>query len=152
EIRFVSHGAGNAGTEVLGKCLSPLSWHGFLEALATPYVTADWRLHFQIHDSTLYNEEWQKGLLTGPLWDIAQQFLLSDLQNFTVNLAPPQAEVLSLVRVSVPPAEATQVEAVLNTAVAKTVEVTNEGVVVQLALTLPDAAVQGPPPVAEPEA
>ena len=152
EIRFVSHGAGSAGTEVLGKCLSPLSWRGFLEAFAIPYVTAEWQLHFRIHDSTLYDEEWKKGLLTGPLWDTAERFFLSDLQHFTVNLAPPQEEILSLVRVSVPPADAAQVEAVLNTAVAKTVEVTNEGVVVHLALTLPDAVVQGPPPVAEPEA
>src|SRR4030095_4197607 len=79
-IRLVSHGAGSAGTEVLGKCLSPLSWKGFLEALATPYVTADWQLHLQIHGSNLYDEEWKKGLLTGPLWNAIERFFLSDLK------------------------------------------------------------------------
>jgi hypothetical protein len=152
DIRFVSHGAGSAGTELLGKCLSPLSWRGFLEALVTPYVTADWQLHFHIRDSTLYDEEWHKGLITGPLWDAVEHFFLSDLQNFTVNLAPPQEEILSLVRLSVRPTDAAQVEAVLHSAVAKAVEVTEKGVVVQLALTVPEAVVQTPPPAAEPEA
>ena len=152
DIQLVSHGAGNAGTELLGQCLSPLSWRGFLEALATPYVTADWQLHFQIHDSSLYDEEWQRGLLTGPLWDAVEHFFLSDLKNFTVSLAPPQAEILSLVRISVRSADAAQVEAVLHSAVAKTVEVIDTGVVVKIALTVPDALVQASPPPAQPEA
>jgi len=152
DIHFVSHGAGNAGTELLGKCLSPLSWRGFLDALVTPYVTADWQLHFHIRDSNLYNEDWQKGLLTGPLWDAAEHFFLSDLTNFTVNLAPPQEEILSLVRISARPADAAQVEAVLHSAVPKAVEVTDTGVVVDMALTVPDALVQAPPPPAQPEA
>jgi len=118
-----------------------LSWRGFVDALVTPYATADWQLHFHIRDSNLYDENWQKGLLTGPLWDAAEHFFLSDLTNFTVNLAPPQEEILSLVRLSVRPAEAAQVEAVLHSAVAKAVEVTDTGVDVDMALIVHDALV-----------
>lgn len=151
QVRFTTHGAGSASAGILSTCLGP-HWRGFLETLATPYITPDWQLHFQIHDSNLYDEEWKKGLLTGPLWDAAERFFLSDLTNFTINLAPPQEELLSVVRISVRPSDAAQIEAVLQSAVAKTVEATDVGVVVQLALTVPDALVQAPPSPAQPEA
>ena len=151
-LRFVSHGAGSAGTPVLNTCLSPLAWRGFLEVRVTPYVTSEWQLRFQIHASTLYNEDWKKGLLTGVLWDTAIHFVTSDLSTFTLDLTPPREDILSLVRLSVRPAEATQVEAVLRSAVAKTIAVTDRGVRVQIALTVPDALVHSPPPPAQPEA
>ena len=75
-VRFTTHGTGNFGTEVLGKCLSPLNWSGFIEALTTPYITADWQLRLRILESNLYDEEWKKGLLTGLLWEITERVFL----------------------------------------------------------------------------
>jgi hypothetical protein len=150
-VRFVTHGTGAAGTEVLDQCLAPLSWRGFLEAWATPTVTADWRLHLQIADTKLYDEEWKQGLLTGPIWEAAEHFLLADLKEFTFNLAPPQEEILSVARVSVAASAAAQIEAVLNSAVAKAITVTSRGIEVQVGFTVPDTMLQAPSPPSQPE-
>ena len=50
-----------------------------------------------------YNEDWKKGLLTGPIWNAAEHFFSSDLKSFTINLAPPQEDILSVVRISARP-------------------------------------------------
>jgi hypothetical protein len=151
-VRFISHGTGAAGTEVFNQCLSPLSWRGFLEAWATPSVTADWQLRLQIADTKLYDEEWKQGLLTGPIWEAAEHFLLADLKEFTFNLAPPQQEILSVARVSTEASAAARLEAVLNSATAKSVTVTERGIEVQVGFSVPDAMLQAPAPPSQPEA
>lgn len=151
-VRFTTHGVGNFGTEVLGKCLSPFNWKGFIEVLTTPYVTTDWQLRLRILKSNLYDEEWKKGLLTGLLWEVTERVFLPHLTDLTVDLTPPRDDVLFLVRTAVPPSEAAQVEAILHSASAKTIEVRDTAVVVPLALTVPDAFVQTPLLSAQPEA
>lgn len=151
-LRFVTHGAGNFGAEVLEKCLSPLSWKGFIEVLTEPYVTTDWQLRLRMLESNLYDEEWNKGLLTGLLWEVTERVFLPHLTNLTVNLAPPRDDILFLVRTAVPPSEAAQIETILHSASAKEVEVQDTAVVVPLALTVPDTFVQPRPLSAQPEA
>lgn len=151
-VRFVSHGAGSAGARVFGRCLGPITWRGFVELLATPAITADWQLRLHVDRSTLYGEDWKKGWLTGPIWNAAQRFVPSALAEFGVDLAPPRDEVLSLVRASVSPEDAAQLDAVLRSATAKAVTIDDQGVIVDLALTVPDSALQQRPPPTEPEA
>jgi hypothetical protein len=151
-LRFTTHGKGNFGTEVLGKCLSPVNWSGFIEVLMEPSVTADWQLHLRIVESNLYDEEWQKGLLTGLLWEVIERAFLPHLTNLTVDLTPPRDDILFLVRTSVPPSEAAQVEAILHSAAAKATEVCDTAIVVPVALTVPEAFVQARPVPAQPEA
>lgn len=151
-VRFITHGVGSFGTEVLGKCVSPFNWKGFIEALTTPYVTADWQLRLRLLESNLYDEEWKKGLLTGLLWEVTERIFLPHLTDLTIDLTPPRDDVLFLVRTAVPSSEAAQVEAILHSASAKTVEVRDTAIIVPLALTVPDAFVQTPPLPAYPEA
>jgi hypothetical protein len=151
-LRFTTHGTGNFGTEVLGKCLSPFNWSGFIEVLTEPSVTADWQLHLRLVESNLYDEEWNKGLLTGLLWEVIERAFLPRLTNLTIDLTPPRDDVLFLVRTSVPPSEAAQVEAILHSAAAKAIEIRDTAIVVPLALTVPDAFVQARPAPAQPEA
>ncbi|HJY79847.1 MAG TPA: transglycosylase SLT domain-containing protein [Candidatus Binatia bacterium] len=151
-LRFTTHGTGNFGTEVLGKCLSPLNWGGFIEVLIMPSVTADWQLHLRILESNLYDEEWKKGLLTGLLWEVTERAFLPHLTSLTIDLTPPRDDVLFLVRTAVPSSEAAQVEAILHSASAKAIETHDTAVVVPLALTVPDGFVQMPPLPAQPEA
>lgn len=151
-LRFITHGAGNFGTEVLGKCLSPLNWRGFIEVLAVPYLTADWQLHLRLLESNLYDEGWKKGLLTGLIWEVIERSFLPYLTGLAVDLALPRDDILSLVRVSVPPSDAAQVEAILQGAAVKAVEVRDTAVVVSVVLPVPDTLVQAPQPPAEPEA
>ncbi len=143
-LRFTTHGTGSFGAEVLETCLGPLSWQGFIESLIEPYITPQWQLHLRIVDSNVYDEEWQKGLFTGLLWEVTERLFLPRLTALSIDLAPPREEVLSLIRVSVPGSATAQIEAILNSALPKGVEVRDTGVVVLLALTVPDALMQAP--------
>jgi len=137
-VRFVSHGAGSAGVEMFGSCVNPVNWRGYIEILATPSVTADWKLHLSLDHSSLYDEAWQKGLLTGPIWDAAQDLVLPSLTDVTVDLTPPRDEVLALLRTFVPPEQIMQADAIFRSATAKAIQVDDDGINVDLSLMLPD--------------
>lgn len=151
-LRFVSHGAGSVGTALLGGCFAPVSWHGFLEVMATPSITTDWRLLLRVERSSLYDDNWKKGLLTGPIWDAMQRFVLPALTDFSLNLAPPRDELLSLISVSLPSADAAQLETILRSATARSVRIDDQGIIVDLVLTVPDTGAGSRPPPVTPEA
>ncbi len=88
-LRFVTHGDGTAGTPVLWFCLKALRWRGYVEAQTAPYVTADWQLKLRVAESSLYDEAWRKGLLSGLFWDVTARALLPRLTGMAVDLTPP---------------------------------------------------------------
>jgi transglycosylase-like protein with SLT domain len=145
-LRFVTHGEGTAGTRLLWFCLNALRWRGFVEALTAPYVTADWQLRLRVAESSLYDESWRKGLLSGLLWDVTERALLPRLTGLTVDLTPPRDDVLGLIRMVVAPSDAARMEAILRSATVRTVEVRDDAVVVHLALEVPEAFVRPRPP------
>lgn len=151
-LRFVTHGEGSVGTPILWFCLNALRWRGFVEALTTPYVTADWQLKVRVAESNLYDESWKKRLLSGLLWDVTERALLPHLTRLTVDLTPPRDDALGLIRMVVSRSDAAQMETILRTATVRTVEVRDDAVVVHVALSVPEKFVQGrpPPPQAEP--
>ncbi len=151
-LRLTSHGIARVGSEIWGMCFSPFKWQGFVEVLLDPYVTSDWKLRFRIADSNLYDERWQKGLLTGRLWDLLERFFLPRVGELSLDLAPPQQEILSLVRVSVAPSQVARAEMVWQSVRAGQVEVQDPGVRVPLILSVPDVFTQSPLPPGQPEA
>ncbi len=145
-LRFVTHGDGTAGTPVLWFCLKALRWRGYVEAQTAPYVTADWQLKLRVAESSLYDEAWRKGLLSGLFWDVTARALLPRLTGMAVDLTPPRNDLLGLIRMVVAPSDAARMEAVLRSAAVRTVEVRDDAVVVHLALDVPEAFVQARPP------
>ena len=150
-LRFVTHGDGVAGTRFLWFCLNAPRWRGYVEALITPYVT-DWQLKLKIAESSLYDEQWQKGGLRGLLWDATQRLLLPRLTSLSVDLTPPRDDVIGLVRLVVGPSDAARMEAILKTATVRAIEVRDDGVVAHLVLDMPDEFVRTRPAAVTPEA
>jgi len=150
-LRFVTHGEGKVGTHLLWFCLSALRWRGFIEALTTPYVTADWQLKLRVAESNLYDESWQKRLLSGLLWDVTERALLPHLTRLAVDITPPRDDALGLIRTVVSKSDAAQMETILRSAKVRTVEVRDDAVIVHLALSVPETFVQVRPPPAQPE-
>lgn len=150
-LRFVTHGDGTAGTRVLWFCLNALRWHGFVEALTAPYVTPDWQLRLRVTESSLYDESWRKGLLSGLLWEVTERALLPRLTGLSIDLTPPRDDVLGLIRMVVARSDAVRMEAILRSARVRTVEVRDDAVVVHLALDVPESYVQSRPPAASAE-
>jgi hypothetical protein len=149
-LRFTTHGVASLGAEILEQCLSPGQWSGHIESLMEPEITPEWQLKLKIVDSSLYDEQWTKGLLSGLLWDVTKQFVHPKLTALTVDLAPPRDEVLSLLKVSVPSRAASWIKVILDSAVPKNVEVRDHGVVVSLVLSVPDDFVRSPPAPTQP--
>ena len=150
-LRFFTHGDGVAGTRVLWFCLNALRWRGYVEALTAPYVTADWQLRLRVAESSLYDERWRKGLLSGLLWDVTERALLPRLTGLSVDLTPPRDDVLGLIRMVVAPPDAARMEAILRSATVRTVEVRDDAVVVHLVLDVPESFVKPRPAPAQSE-
>ena len=150
-LRFVTHGEGSVGTHVLWFCLNALRWRGFVDALTTPYITADWQLKLRIAESNLYDESWRKRLLSGLLWDVTERALLPRLTRLTVDLTPPRDNALGLIRTVLSPSDAAQMETILRSATVQMVEVRDDAIVAHLALSVPEAFVQLRAPLAQPE-
>lgn len=150
-LRFVTHGEGRVGTQLVWFCLNALRWRGFVEALSTPYVTGDWQLKLRVAESSLYDERWRKGLLSGLFWEVTQRALLPELARLSVDIAPPRDDALGLIRMVVSKSDAARMETVLQSATVRNVEVGDDAVVVHLALSVPEAFVQTRPPPAQPE-
>jgi hypothetical protein len=137
-VRFTSHGTGRAGGEIFGTCHTLIDWRGYIEVLASPSISPDWRLHLIVENSTIYDEAWEEDLLIGFVWDAVQTFVLPSLTHLTVDLTPPRDETLALIRAFVPPAGTMQIDAIFQSATAKAVRVEDSGVVVELAIMVPD--------------
>ena len=150
-LRFVTHGEGRVGTQVLGFCLNALRWRGFVEALTVPYVAADWQLKLRVAESNLYDESWRKGLLSGLLWEVTERTLLPQLTRLSIDLTPPRDDAFGLIRMVVSKSDAAQMETILRSATVRTLEVRDDAVVVHLALSVPEAFVQVRPPPGQPE-
>ena len=136
-VRFVSHGTGSAGVEVFSKCHTPVDWQGYIEFLATPSITPDWKLSLGLDHSNLYDEAWQKGLFMEPIWNAVQYFVLPSLTDFTIDLTPPRDEALSLLKTFVSRNSIAQAEVIFRSAKAKDITVDDYGINVDLSLILP---------------
>lgn len=150
-LRFSTHGIGSLGADVLEKCLGPGQWRGNIESLMETEITPEWQLKLRIVESSLYDEQWRKGLLSGLLWEVTKRFVYPKLTALSIDLAPPRDEVLSLLKVWVPSSAATQIKAILDSAFPKNVEVREHGLVVSLVMNVPDRYVRPTPSPTHPE-
>ena len=150
-LRFSTHGIGSLGADVLETCLGPGQWRGYIESLMEAEITPEWQLKLKIVESSLYDEQWNKGLLSGLLWEVTKGFVHPKLTALSIDLAPPRDEVLSLLKVWVPSSAALEIKAILDSAFPKNVEVREHGLVVSLAMNVPDRYVRPAPPPTHPE-
>jgi hypothetical protein len=147
-LRLTGLGKARVGFQLLGFCLSPLSWDGHLETLATPEIDPAWRLRLRDLDSHVYDREWRRTVVASRLWDVVKGHVEDAFSGFTFDLAPPLDYARALVRASVDPGRAAPILDALSTLRPAGVEVTDDGVRIQAAIDVPPTA---PRPTAEPE-
>jgi len=86
-----------AGVVVLGKCLDPVDWQGYIEVLQRLRLDRGaWRLGFETVDSRLYNQQRERTTVSKLLWNLIKTYVHAYLDQVTINLAPPVAEVENL--------------------------------------------------------
>jgi hypothetical protein len=71
-LHLVSRGDARVGTPFFGWCLLPLRWRGFVEVLEVPRLE-DQSLVFEVVDSNLYDERFEKPRVRGKLWDLVKE-------------------------------------------------------------------------------
>ena len=141
---FSSRIFANLGFKFLGIWPVALKWSGSVDMTLTPYVDEKWQLRYHIVDSIISDNAGAKPMITGLVWKLAKHYLHPRLEDFSLDLKPPQQEIIAFLRACASPAEMEQVNAALNSIVAGPLRIDAKGIVVPLLLTVPAS-----PPVAE---
>jgi hypothetical protein len=101
-LRLESDANLNVGTLVGTNCINAVSWQGIVQALATPYVTADWKLKFRVRDLNLYAFQHQKTSLASRGFDLVKDYFVPPLEQFSFDLKTPLMQVTHLIEAGTP--------------------------------------------------
>ncbi len=91
-LRVVSGAEARVGTPVLGLCLLPFEWRGFIEVFEVPRLEGH-ALLFEVVDSNLYDEGFEKPRLRGKLWDLVKEHVHPRLAAVRIDLGQPLEEL-----------------------------------------------------------
>ena len=136
---FSAHIIASFGTNVLGVMPMGMIWSGSIDMTLSPYVDEQWQLRYRIADSALYDDAGVKPMMTGLVWDLVKRFLHPRLEKYSLDLSPPQQEIIAFLRACASPAEAAQLDATLNSIAAGVLRVEDTGFVVPLKLTVAES-------------
>ncbi len=101
-LRLESDANLNLGTRLGANCINAISWQGIVQALATPYVTSDWKLKFRVQDLNLYNFQHEKTLLASRGFDLVKGYFVPPLEQFSFDLKTPLMQVFQLIEAGTP--------------------------------------------------
>lgn len=128
----------NLGTLVGADCVDAISWQGIIEALAVPYVTADWKLKFHIRDLNLYDRRHQKTVLASRGFDLIKGYFVPRLEQFSFDLKTPIAQLTQMIDDGAPDEDRAEVsQALASVASEPPAIVSDRGLRVTLRITLP---------------
>ena len=135
----------NIGLAVAGKCVSPVTWSGIIEAETQPYIGSDLAIKFRVTNLNLYKPNHEKSLLVGRGFDLIKGNLIPRLEAFSFDLRPPLEQLDTLVQAAAAPDVTERVNTALSTLrPASAVIPEDESLRITLELTVPDV----PTPIA----
>jgi hypothetical protein len=78
------------GTDVVGRCVAPVEWQGYLSLVQQPvFDSQTFSLAFRTVDSIILNQARQPATIAGVLWEFAKPRVYEYLNRVRLNLAPP---------------------------------------------------------------
>jgi transglycosylase-like protein with SLT domain len=135
----------SVGVSIAGKCVSPLTWSGIVEAETQPYIGPELAIKFRVTNLNLYKPNHEKSLLVGRGFDLIKGNLIPRLEAFSFDLRPPLQQLDTLVQAAAAPDVAERVKTALSTLrPASAVVPEDESLRITLELTVPDV----PTPIA----
>jgi hypothetical protein len=147
-LRVVAHGEARLGTDLGATCLSPIAWGGLLELYERPRVDG-WRLRFDVVDSNLYNEQGEKTLLVGTLWDRIKDSVQPRFSAVTIDLGGPFRDLREFLSTIVAPSNAEEARRAIDSLHPVSVNATPKGIVIEAAFEIAEAP--GTPAPSAPE-
>lgn len=147
-LRVVAHGEARLGTDLGAACLSPIAWGGSLELYERPRVDG-WQLRFEVVDSNLYNEQGEKTLFVGELWDRIKESIQPRFGAVTVDLGGPFRDLREFLSMIVAPSHAEEARRAIDSLRPVSVNALPKGIVVEAAFEVAEAPGTPAPSVAE---
>jgi transglycosylase-like protein with SLT domain len=144
-VRVRARTEARIGFRLLGFCIAPVRWSGYLETDATPTVGADWQLRLGDLDSRLLDDAGRPAAISGRLWTLVKGRVEDEVRGFALDLAPPVEETRALLRASVAPERAAPVLDVLQSLRPLATDVGPDAITVRVACDVPDASPPAPP-------
>ena len=146
ELLLAAPGTAALGVELFGNCQSAARWKGTVQFRLRPELDAAGRLRVRILDSKLADEGGADAL---PLiWDLSKRHLHPRLERFRYDLGASRSALEQVVRGAAPAEHAAALETVLAQLRISQPRVAPDGVVVPVALDIPQAWRRPVPPPA----
>jgi hypothetical protein len=82
------------GIGIGGRCVNPLDWTGYVTFLQRLQLEKEsWQVTFETVDSQIYNQEGQRPLLAGFVWDRVKPYLHAHMNQIRIDLSRPIKEL-----------------------------------------------------------
>jgi hypothetical protein len=91
------------GVTLLGKCISPVEWKGYLILQQEPVISDRWNLSFTTHSSSVVDAERRPAKIAGLIWDFANPPILDYLKRITLDLGAPVGDIRAFLLPLFPP-------------------------------------------------
>ena len=125
QIRFETKVQVSVGTPVKEKCFMPIKWEGYVVFFQKPKIDSKTMiLSFDTVDSMLYNKHRKPAKIAGIVWELVKTWAYDYLNDISVNVAPPLAELKSFLLPLFPENTRVQAERMLSSLRPKTILVT----------------------------
>ncbi len=96
-LRMETDATLNVGARIGPDCINAIAWNGIVEALATPYVSAGWKLKFHVTDLNLYDPPHQKTTLASRGFDLVKGYFVPRLEQVSFDLKTPITQLTQLI-------------------------------------------------------
>jgi hypothetical protein len=137
-LRLETDATLNVGTAVGDNCVNAIAWRGIIEALATPYITPNWKLKFRVSDLNLYNARHEKSALASRGFDLIKGYFVPRLEDFSFDLKSPLTQLAQLIEDGTPAADLSGVRQALATMATVPPEIASDrGLRVTLRIVVP---------------
>jgi hypothetical protein len=144
-LRLIGPGSAALGVEWLGNCQSAAVWQGSMQFTLAPQLDGAGRLRVRIIDSRLTDAGGSTPAL-GLIWDLSKRHVHPRLQQFSYDIGALRAALLDVVRSVAPPGRRAELELALSQLQLLAPRVEANGIVVPIAIEIPDAWLAAPPP------
>jgi hypothetical protein len=143
-LRLTGPGSAAFGVELVGSCQNAAVWQGSMQFTLVPQLDSAGRLRVRIVDSTLTDGGGSTPAL-GLIWDLSKRHVHPRLQQFSYDLGAVRAALLDIVRSVAPPERSAELELAIAQLQLLEPRVERTGIVVPMAIEIPDAWVAAPP-------
>jgi hypothetical protein len=138
-VKLETNAALSLGVGLGGRCVSPFTWSGIVEAESEPYLASGLRLMLHIQDMNLYNPRHEKTLIAGRGFDLIKRYLVPRIETFSYDLNPALQQLGALAEAAATPTVAERIRNALATVHAdRTVTATDDGVKITLIVAVPE--------------